>query len=66
LQNVYTEYKGKVNCKYLYNLSDDDLYTRMKLVAGQLTIVSSVFCVTGNNDTHYECYNNGDGLYKDY
>jgi hypothetical protein len=59
-------YKGKVNCKFLYNWSDDDIYTRLKLVARQLTIVSILFRVTGNTDTHYECYTNGDDLYEDY
>ena len=58
-------YKGKVNCKFLYNWSDDDLCTTLKLVARQLTIVSTVFCVTGNTDTHCECYTSGDDLYKD-
>jgi len=42
------------------------LYTRLKLIARQLTIVSSVFCVTGYTDTHYECYTNEDGPYNDY
>ena len=54
-------YKCKVNFKSLYNWSD-----RLKLVARQFTIVSSVFCVTGNADTHYECNTKWDGLYKDY
>jgi hypothetical protein len=63
---VYTVCKGKVNCKSSYNWSDNNLYTRLKLVARQLTIVSSVFCVTWNTDAHYECYTNRDGLYKDY
>jgi len=46
LKNVYRVCKGKVNCKASYNWSDNNLYTRLKLVARQLTIVSSVFCVT--------------------
>ena len=37
---------------FLYNWSDDDLYTMSKLVARQ-TIAMSVFCVTGNVDAHY-------------
>ena len=49
---------------FLYNWPDVDLYTRSKLAVSKST-ASSVLCVTGNIETHYECYISGDGPYKD-
>ena len=45
------------------NRPNVDIHTGSTLVARQYTTPRSILCVSGNIDTHYECYTNVDGPY---